>query len=135
MALFSDVDWLIILAAALFLLLGKDSGQLLRTFGRWYGRAGQLKQELLGEFAKAAELPMPPPGTPLTVRGALLGLDPVSTQTPGIPAAVRAPPAVPPTPPSPPAVPLPLAPWTGGAPVPTWTMTMPIVPNPMEWTR
>ncbi len=129
MALFSDVDWLIIGAAALFLLLGKDSGQLLRTLGRWYGRAGRLKQELLGEFAKAADLPLPPPGTPLTVRGALLGLEPIPTQSRGIPAAVRVPPAVPPAPPIPPPVPSPVSPWTGGVPVPTWTMTMPVVPN------
>ena len=132
MALFSDIDWIIILAAALFLLLGKDSGQLLRTLGRWYGRAGRLKQELLGEFAKAAELPPPPPGTPLTVRGALLGLDPTPTQTRGIPAAVRIPPAGPPAPPAPP---VPLSPWTGGGPVSAWSMTMPLVPSELGWSQ
>jgi len=131
-ALFSDIDWIIIRAAALFLLLGKDSGQLLRTLGRWYGRAGRLKEELLGEFAKAAELPPPPPGAPLTIRGALLGLDPTPTQTRGIPAAVRAPPGVPPAPPAPP---VPVSPWTGGGPVPTWSMTMPLVPSELEWSR
>ena len=71
MALFSDIDWIIVLAVAAFLLLGKDSGQFLRTAGRWYARAGRLKQELLGEFARAADLPLPPPGAPLTIRGAL----------------------------------------------------------------
>jgi hypothetical protein len=132
MALFSDIDWIIILAAALFLLLGKDSGQVLRQMGRWYGRAGRIKQELLGEFAKAAELPAAPPGAPLSFRGMLMGIDPVPTQTPGIPAAVRIPPG---PAPAPPAVPTPPTPWTGGAPVPTWSMTMPVAPSEWEITR
>ena len=126
MALFSDIDWIIVVGAALFLLFGHDSAQTLRTFGRWYGRAGRLKQELLTEFSKATDLPLPPTGAPLSVRGALLGLDPTPTQTSGIPAAVRTPPALPPVvPPVPP--PSPLTPWTGGVPVPTWTMTAPVV--------
>jgi hypothetical protein len=121
MALFSDIDWVILLAAAAFLLLGKENGQLLRTVGRWYGRAGRLKQELLSEFTKAAELPAPS-GAPLTIRGTLLGLDPTPTQRSGIPAAVaRLPPA--PVRPVEPA----WGPWTGGYPVATWTMTVPVV--------
>jgi hypothetical protein len=122
MALFSDIDWLILLAAAAFLLLGKDNAQLLRTIGRWYGRAGRLKQELLAEFTKAAEIPAPVAG-PLTIRGALLGLDPTPTQARGIPAAVSSPRVV---------VARPLepawGPWTGGYPMPTWSMTVPAVP-------
>ncbi len=133
MALFSDVDWIILLAAAAFLLFGRDSGETLRTFGRWYGRAGRLKQELLAEFTKAAELPSPPPGAPLTVRGALLGLEPVPTRTSGIPAVVRTPPAIRPPTISPP--PAPEGAWAGGAPVPTWTMTTPIVPADLERSR
>ena len=125
MALFSDIDWIILVAVALFLLLGKDSGQTLRTLGRWYGRAGRIKQELLTEFTRAADLPPPAPGAPLSVRGALLGLDPVPTQTSGIPAAVRVPPTLPPVPP--PSPPQPPTPWTGGEPVVTWTMTPPNV--------
>lgn len=132
MALFSDVDWVIILAAAVFLLFGKDSGQLMHTAGRWYGRLGRMKQELLGEFSKAAQIAMPPPGTPLTIRGALLGFDPVPTQSRGIPAVVHVPPS-PPTNPLP--TPAPLTPWTGGAPVPTWTMTTPVVPTEWVWSR
>ena len=133
MALFSDIDWLIILAAALFLLLGKDTGQVLRTLGRWYGRAGQLKQELLGEFSRAADLPPLPAGAPLSVRGMLLGIDPVPSQRTGIPAAVRAPPE--PMPGIPPAPGPPLSPWTGGVPIPTWSMTMPVAPSEGEVTR
>jgi len=118
MALFSDVDWVIIAAVAAFLLLGKENGQTLRTIGRWYGRALQLKQELLGELTKAAEIPLTP-GQPLSIRGAILGLEPTSGRVSGIPAAVRVPPAVPYTPSYEPTFP-----WTGGYPVPTWSMTV-----------
>jgi hypothetical protein len=123
MALFSDIDWLILLAAAAFLLLGRDNAQLLRTIGRWYGRAGRLKQELLAEFTKAAEIPVPATG-PLTIRGALLGLDPTPTQARGIPAAVSSPRAVAVRPIEPA-----WGPWTGGYPIPTWSMTVPAVPT------
>ena len=121
MALFSDIDWVIVLAAAAFLLLGKDNSELLRTVGRWYGRAGRLKQELLSELTKAAEIPTPV-GGPLTIRGALLGLDPAPTQASGIPAAVTTPPVAPSRPIEPAWVP-----WTGGYPMPTWSMTVPVV--------
>ena len=80
MALFSDIDWVIVLAAAAFLLLGKDNSQLLpdhRVAGT-VARA-QVKQELLAEFTKAAELPAPVGGQ-LSIRGALLGLEPTPTQ-------------------------------------------------------
>jgi hypothetical protein len=133
MALFSDIDWVIIAAVAVFLLLGRDSAQLLRTMGRWYARAGRLKQELLGEFTKAADLPLPPPGTPLSIRTALLGLEPATTQTTGIPAAVRVPPTGPPPPPVLPPTPVP--PWTGGWPVATWSRTVPVAPNELEVSR
>jgi hypothetical protein len=129
MALFSDIDWLIILAAAAFLLLGNDNAQLLRTIGRWYGRAGQLKQELLAEFSRSAEIPVPVGGQ-LSIRGALLGLDPTPVRTSGIPAPVTAPPvaSVPPIEPA-------WGPWTGGYPVPTWSMTVPAVPYDGEARR
>ena len=57
MALTSDFDWAILLGVAALLLLGPNNGPLLRTVGRWYGRAMRLKQELLGELTRAAELP------------------------------------------------------------------------------
>jgi len=118
MALFSDVDWVIIAAVAVFLLFGKDNGQMLRTLGRWYGRAMNIKQELLGELTKAADLPIAA-GQPLSIRGTLLGIDPPATHVSGIPAAVRVPPTVPYTPSNEPTLP-----WTGGYPVPTWSTTV-----------
>ncbi|HTZ61718.1 MAG TPA: hypothetical protein VMC82_03640 [Thermoplasmata archaeon] len=130
MALFSDIDWVILLAAAAFLLLGKENAQVLRTIGRWYGRAGALKQELLAEFSKAADLPTIPSGGPLTIRGALLGLDPTPTHRSGIPTAVTAPPMTPARPIEPA-----WGPWTGGYPMPTWSMTVPAVPVDAEVRR
>jgi hypothetical protein len=117
MALLSDVDWVIIVIVAAFLLLGKDSGPTMRTIGRWYGRAMRVKQELLAEFTKAADVPVDP-GQPLSIRGALLGLDAPATRVSGIPTAVRVPPSVPYTPSHEPTLP-----WTGGYPVPTWSTT------------
>jgi hypothetical protein len=91
MALFSDIDWAILLSVAGFLLLGRESGALLRQFGRYYGRFVRLKQELLGELTRAADLPAPSSLRSLSLRGALMGY-PEGSQTPGIPAAVTVPP-------------------------------------------
>ena len=129
MALFSDIDWVILVAAAVFLFFGKDNGQLLRTLGRWYGRAGKIKQELLAEFTKAAEIQLPVNG-PLSIRGALLGLDPTPTQRSGIPAAVTTAPGPAPRPIEPTWIP-----WTGSYPIPTWSMTLPAVPDEREVRR
>jgi hypothetical protein len=129
MALFSDIDWVILVAAVAFLFLGKDNGQLLRTLGRWYARAGKLKQELLAEFTKAADIPLPVNG-PLSIRGALLGLDPTPTHATGIPAAVTTAPGPAPRPLEPAWIP-----WTGGYPTPTWSMTLPAVVDEREVIR
>jgi len=129
MALFSDVDWVIIAVVAAFLLLGKENGTTLRTLGRWYGRALQMKQELLGEFSKAADLPIAP-GQSLSIRGTILGVEPPATHVSGIPAAVRVPPAAPFTPTYDPTFP-----WTGGYPVPTWSTTAPSGPTEQEVGR
>jgi len=126
--LFSDIDWVIVVAVAAFLLFGKGNTEVLRTMGRWYGRAGRLKQDLLSEFTRAADLPIP--GTPgqVSFRGALLGLDPPVSHVSGIPAAVTtAPVASPPVGGS--------TPWTGGYPTPTWSMTVPATSDPSEVTR
>lgn len=129
MALFSDIDWVIIAAVAVFLLFGKENAQVLRTFGRWYGRALHLKQELLGQLTKAVDLPGAA-GPSLSIRGTLLGLDTPSPRGSGIPAAVRVPPAAPFTPTYEPAFP-----WTGGYPVPMWSTTVPVSVSTGEVVR
>jgi hypothetical protein len=87
-ALFSDVDWVILVGVAGFILLGQGNGAVLRTIGRYYGRAMRLKQDLLAEFTQAAELPTAPGGRPLSIRQALLGFDDSGRPVSGIPAAV-----------------------------------------------
>jgi hypothetical protein len=129
MALFSDVDWLIVLVAAAFLLFGKESAPTLRMLGRWYARAGKLKQELLAEFTKAAEIPAVPGGN-LSIRGALLGLDPAPTHVSGIPAAVAVAPAARGA-----STAATLGPWTGILPTPVWSRTVPIEPTGEVWSR
>jgi hypothetical protein len=71
MALFSDVDWVIIVAVGAFLFLGPNNQGLLRQLGRLYARAMGLKNELLGEVAKSAGLP-PPTGSSGSVRGLVM---------------------------------------------------------------
>ena len=131
MALFSDVDWIIVVGVVVFLLWGRGNGELLRTLGRWYGRAGRLTQELLGELRRAADLPESMPEGRLSLRGTLLGFDPVPTQTSGVPAAVRTAPA-----PAPAATPLALAPGsTSGYPVATWSTAVAGLPHDREGSR
>ena len=130
MALFSDVDWVIIAVVAVFLLFGRENTETLRTLGRWYGRAGRLKQEILSEFSKAADLPSPGAGAPLSIRGVLLGSEAAPTASRGVPAAVRVPPTVPYRPTYEPTIP-----WTGGYPVPTWSMTVPSLTPESEVLR
>jgi len=92
MALFSELDWVVILAVGGFLLFGQGNGAALRQLGRWYGRAARLKQELLAEFTAAADLPVPRPGQPVSLRQALLQSEVPSGRVSGIPAAVTEPP-------------------------------------------
>ncbi len=132
MALFSDVDWIIIAGVAVFLLFGRENREVLRSLGRWYARAGRMKQELLSEFWKTAGLPATGPGEALSLRGTLLGLDPIPTQRSGIPAPVHTPPVAPlafsPV--------APLAPtYATGFPVPTWTMTASVDVSNVETNR
>lgn len=92
MALFSDIDWVILLAVGAFLLFGKGDPQILRTAGRWYAKAMHLKQELLAEVTRAADLPPTLPDHPISIRSTLLGLDGDSVALPPVPlAVVRAP--------------------------------------------
>ena len=118
MALFSDIDWIILLGVAAFFLLGREGGASVRMLGRWYGRAMRIKQELVSEVARAADLPLAAGTAPGSLRAVLLGADALGAGRSGIPAAVSVPPLAP-APPSP-SYPLP---WTGGYPVPSWSST------------
>ncbi|HEV2520083.1 MAG TPA: hypothetical protein VGX00_05620 [Thermoplasmata archaeon] len=118
MALFSDIDWAILLVAAAFLLLGKESQAILRTIGRYYGRAMRLKQELLAEVAHAADLPTPAAGAPVSLRSALLGesTDPIP-HTGHVPVAVTHAPLLT-APPS-------GSTWTGAVGPQSWSLALP----------
>jgi hypothetical protein len=96
MALFSDVDWTILLAVAAVLVLGKEGGTVLRQIGRIYGRMNRLKTEILSDFAKAADLPAPVPGQVVSIRQALLSYETEPAgRTIGVPIAVTSPPPIP----------------------------------------
>jgi Sec-independent protein translocase protein TatA len=92
MALLSDMDWLIILAVGAFLLVGKADPQLLRTVGRWYGKAMHLKQELLSEVTRSADIPLPTADHPISIRNTLLGLEATEPTASRVPMAVARPP-------------------------------------------
>jgi len=62
--------------------------------GRWYGRLAKLKQELLGEFTRAADLPTPTPGRPFSIRQAILENEAPGGRVSGVPVYVSAPPAI-----------------------------------------
>jgi len=114
MALFSDIDWAILLIAGGFLLLGRENGALLRTLGRYYGRAMRLKRELLDEVRRAADLPNT--GAPMpSLRASLLGVEPPGPS--GIPSAVPRAPVVPPYEVS--------HAWAGAVGLPTWSVASP----------
>jgi hypothetical protein len=129
MALLSDIDWLIIVAVGALLLFGQQNGTFVRQLGRYYGRAMRIKQELLAEVTKAADLPRPLPGQSLSIRSALLGLDPPATHRSGIPVAVA-------TAPTGPVRPLEVPePWTGSTAYGTWSVALPAVPSGTEVDR
>jgi Sec-independent protein translocase protein TatA len=91
MALFSDIDWVIILGVAAFFLFGQKNGEILRNLGRYYGRAMRLKQELLSEFTEAAQLPANLQSRSLSIRQVVLGYDGEGRPS-GVPVAVTSPP-------------------------------------------
>jgi len=71
-----------------FLLLGRENGAVLRQLGQYYGRLARLKQELLGEFSRAADLPPPGSGA-LSLRSAIIQMaEPATARTAAIPVAV-----------------------------------------------
>lgn len=88
MGLFSNLDWVILLGVGAFLLLGRENGAILRQIGRYYGRLMRLKQELLDEVTRAADLPVGVGARPPSIRRALLGEEGLGGRASGIPAAV-----------------------------------------------
>jgi hypothetical protein len=82
------LDWVLIAGVGGFLLFGQGNGAALRQLGRYYGRLARLKQELLAEFTRAADLPTPAPGRPVSIRQALLDPEHFGGRVTGIPAAV-----------------------------------------------
>src|SRR5487761_545224 len=133
MALFSDIDWVIIAAVGVLLLFGsKNGGGVMRTIGRYYARMMSMKQQLIGEVTKASDLPPPLAGRPTSLRAAFLGVDSTSTDhVSGVPAMVSIPPSVPYRPTYQPEVP-----WTGdGLPTPTWSVVLPPVAADPEAAR
>lgn len=76
MALFSDVDWLIILVVGAFLFFGPQGQQFARQLGRWYGRLLRLKAEVMNEVASSAGLSVDPSAPTASIRATLFGTDP-----------------------------------------------------------
>jgi len=73
-ALFSDVDWVIIAVVAAFLFLGPQGQPLVRQMGRWYGRLLQFKGELMREVTASAGIESATPtASSSSIREALFG--------------------------------------------------------------
>jgi hypothetical protein len=73
MALFSEIDWIVIAGVGALLFFGPQGQQFVRQMGRWYGRMLQVKAEIMSEFTASAGLPIGP-GTPTAaIRSELLG--------------------------------------------------------------
>jgi hypothetical protein len=96
MALFSDVDWLILLGAAGLLFLGPNNRELFRKIGRYYGRLLKAKQDLLAEFSRAADLPAPSGLGSMSFRASLLGWEEDSARQLAVPLAPPSPTFLPP---------------------------------------
>jgi hypothetical protein len=96
MTLFSEMDWIVLIAVGAFFLLGRDGGAILRQVGRWYGRAVNLKRELLAEVTRSAGLPGMPGGGPGSLRALLLSGEGAVRSPMPAPVAPSSAPAVPP---------------------------------------
>ncbi len=79
MALFSDVDWMVIAAVAAFLLFGGQGRDFVRQIGRLYGRALRLKSELMAEITQSTGIPTGGGGS---LRQALLGTEAAGAAAP-----------------------------------------------------
>jgi hypothetical protein len=93
MALFSEIDWIVIAVVAAFLFFGPEGQKFVRQMGRWYARMLKFKEEILSEVAVSAGVPIGPATSAGSLRASLLGPEPpadpptvaMATQTlPGI---------------------------------------------------
>lgn len=90
MGLLSEIDWMILLGVGALLLLGPQSGGVLRRLGQLYGRLLHVKDELVGEVSAAAGLPRGASAGG-SIRNALLGVaasSPSAGMKPAIPMAI-----------------------------------------------
>ncbi len=77
MALFSEIDWIVIAGVGALLFFGPQGQQFVRQMGRWYARMLQVKAEIMSEVTASAGLPIGP-GTPTgALRSELLGPEPI----------------------------------------------------------
>ncbi len=85
MALFSDIDWMVLLAVGAFIFLGPGSAGTVRQLGRYYAKLMKFKQQMLADLATAADLPAPAPGQGLSIRRSLMDFDTGASRPAGIP--------------------------------------------------
>ncbi len=76
MALFSEIDWIVIAGVAAFLFFGPQGQQFVRQMGRWYARMVQFKSEIMSEVGASAGLPIGPGATMGSIGSSLLGPEP-----------------------------------------------------------
>jgi hypothetical protein len=93
MTLFSDVDWIVILGVAAFLMFGSQGQQFVRQLGRYYARLLRFRAELMREVTSSAGVSLPAGGSVGSLRSALLGSDVPSPPAPG-PASINGSPGI-----------------------------------------
>jgi hypothetical protein len=72
-ALFSDVDWVVIACVAAFLFFGPKGQTFVRQMGRWYARMLQFKSEIMSEVTASTGVPIGSGSPTGSLRSALLG--------------------------------------------------------------
>jgi hypothetical protein len=82
MALFSEIDWIVIAGVAAFLFFGPQGQQFVRQMGRWYARMVQFKAEIMSEVTSSAGLPIAPDVSIASIGSSLLGSESSSPATP-----------------------------------------------------
>jgi hypothetical protein len=127
-AIFSDMDWVILIGVGVFLFFGKDNGQIIRQIGHWYGRMVRMKNEAMAEVTDAAQLPRTVFNRPASLRETFLSSEYFggTTSGSGIPAAVTVAPVVTEKPSN---EPFPYSSYVGPG---TWSMTLSATPPEEE---